>query len=471
MQIANQIVTGIKNAYRYARDIWAPQYRYDTLPPERIRAALMQPFVRQAIIKFSRQEYERNPYYANVINNLEAHTIGPTPTIIGMSDKDEFNNLVEDLYLQWSSDNGIGKVYREIRKEAALTGLAIAIPYKKETINPVGLSYKVFGMDALETPRGYEREEKMVDGILFNDDWDPIRFYFKNEDPTKEPKEYTTSEVLYWTKSFRNGCVHPLPECYAAFTVYPYVRRYLEAVIEGEEFRASIPMAIEVDPKAYPVLSGTSAPVGRLEYEPKTIPTLPTGTKLAGLPLGNTSSDKANLIQLFAATCALTVQMPKNLALGDSSNSNMASAQVDTQPWKNKVNIDRFDLEPVFRKSYYEWWRIMVRREQVPARLRNKYLTFFPHTYVYDDLFSHPDPLKNANARAVDLISGSTTLQRIYSSLGKNPRRELESEARLLGITYQELTQMILSSRTTDALQILGLIAQNASEDQPASQN
>jgi hypothetical protein len=79
----------------------------------------------------------------------------------------------------------------------------------------------------------------------------------------------------------------------------------------------------------------------------------------------------------------------------------------------------------------------------------------YPHTYVYPDLFEHPDPNKRAAARSADLASGSTTLNRQYSNRGMNFRREIQREAEALDITYEELVHIILSSRSTNALSVV----------------
>jgi hypothetical protein len=365
-------------------------------------------------------------------------------------------------------DNAIGRVYRELRKQAALTGIGIGIPFKREsTQNPIHLSYKVYGFDALKTPYDALPTDRIWNGIEFDKNWEPARFHLIDLDSklttlpgnyTKDTKEYTVDEVLNWSNGYEKGVLTPLPECLAAFQIYPFIRRFLQAAIEGEEFRASFPMALEVDANYYSIGSNATPPRGEFEYEPRTVRTLPPGTKLAGLPSGMSSTEQTKLIRLFASTCALTVNMPANIALGDSSDSNMASAQVDVQPWANKVNIDRFDMEPMFRKSFNEWYSVAILKEGVfenRASLARKYPQRYPHIYVYTDIHSHPDPGKRANARATDLASGSTTLNRIYSSLGLNARRELVREAELLGITLEEYQQIIISSRSAKSIDVV----------------
>jgi hypothetical protein len=358
-------------------------------------------------------------------------------------------------------------VFREIRKQAALTGLGFGIPFKKQSsINPIQLGYKVYGADQLKTPADALPSDRIFSGIEYDSNWEPYKFHVLDQDYTllnykyapQQTKEYTVDELIYWSKGYENGLMIPLPECLAAFQIYPFIRRFLQAALEGEEFRASFPIAIEVDATVYSPANKREPPRGEFEYEPRTIKTLPPGTKLAGLPGGISSNEQAKLVRLFASTCALTVNMPANIALGDSSDSNMASAQVDVQPWANKIAIDRYDMEPMFRKVFKSWYSLATLKDGVfrtRSTLYRAYPEMFPHIYVYPDIHSHPDPMKRASARAMDLASGSTTLNRIYSQLGTNARRELVREAELLGITLEEYQKIIISSRSQRSIEVV----------------
>lgn len=452
--------TRIKNAViAVSSNIWPKGYRQDVLPPREMRAAMDLPWVRGQMIRFSRDEYERNPYYASVVNKQSEQTIGPCPTMIATSEESEANDLMEDSHQEWTQLNLIGKNLRDFRKEACLTGIGLAIRFKMKTDHPVKVGYKIYGGDVLVNPPGTSPEDRIVDGIQYDEDWEPVKFFFSNDAFGEDPIEYDAKDVLYWSKGYESGRIRITPECISGFTVYPFIRRYLQASIEAAEFRTSFPMALELDTNIYGKndaykLQGLS----KFQYQPRSVPTLPVGTSLKGLPQGTSSDQMERMIRSMASACALSIDMPANLALGDSSDSNMASAQVDIQPWKNRVNIDRFDLLRIKRRMFKDWYtRARLIRGLTPAIARDKdYESWFPHNYVYDPLFQHPDPLKNANARMIDLTSGSSTLNRSYAELGRNARRDLERESKLLGISYQELAQHYLAARTKLSLQITG---------------
>ena len=448
-----------------------PEYsqRMDTLPPRKLRAALTLPWVREKMVAFSNYEYLRNPYYGSVINKQSEQTIGPCPTIIATSESASDNDMMEDSHQDWTQLNSIGKSLREFRRQAGKTGLGLMIPTKIKTDHPVKLGYKVYGADALKNPRGININDRIIDGIEYNENWDPIKFHFKNTDQLHEGGHlrnlhedtvpFDVGDVIWWSRGYENGRIDPVPECVAAFTVYPFIRRYLQASIEAAEFRTSFPMALELDPTMYGKNELMQLQqLEKFEYQPRTVPTLPVGTSLKGLPSGASADQSDKMLRTMAAACALCIDMPANLALGDSSDSNMASAQVDIQPWKNHVNIDRFDLIPCMRRTFHHWYdRASLIRGLTPESSRpgNEFADWFPHVYVYDGLFQHPDPLKNANARAVDMAGGSTTLNQVYASQGLNARRQIEREAKLFGIPYDKMCEIILATRSNLSIQIL----------------
>ena len=302
-------LTKIKNAIY---NPWPTEYSYDTLPPETIRAAAAVPHIKHTLQKFSSEEYDRNPHYQLVIENIVNHTIGPHTKIIGISDKveDRHNDLVEDSYLNWVGENHIGKAYRMIRREAARSGIGVAIPFLDRNIKQgVPTKYKVYGGMCLKSPMDSSFQDRIINGIEYDVNWEPKKFFILDTDHEfyqaniNEVKEYDVSSVIYFCRNEYKGLVWPMPECYAAFTFYPYLRRYLQAVIEKVEFLSSFPMAVELDPKVYSAYAQAAndpnnPPVGSFEYEPRMVPTLKPGMKLNGLPNSNAGKDTMETMEL-----------------------------------------------------------------------------------------------------------------------------------------------------------------------------
>lgn len=416
---------------------------YDELPAERLLPALRHPYVRKQMVTCSINEEADNPYYKNLLDLRANHTVGPFPTLF--VDQDD---LLEEEWTAWGMENSIGKVLRELRREAAKTGTGIAIPFKDESkTHP--LRYQIVPSTELQQPRGAMTNDRIIDGVEFNENWDPIKIYLGDD-----AKEYDLEKdgVLFWSKGNPLAKQLYFPEAVSAFTIYPSVRQFLSAVIESEKFTAAIPMAVELDPKVYGPEEGAT-PTGKFKYEPGFIPTLPPGTKLTGISGGGSAKDRDATMRIMVAAGARCFNCPVNLALGDSSRSNMASAQVDLQLWKTETEIDRFDYMPIYFQMFRKWFS-----------LRPNFLNTQPvrPRFSASVIFEHPDPVKNANSRAIDLISGARTLHMIYAERSRNPRTELRKEAELLGITEEELRKIIIANRTNKVLEVLERLDANS---------
>ena len=433
------------------------------LPPEEYRVAVKNPYFREALRDLSINEDDENSYYTGILNTVADACIGTTPMILGQHENNIINDAIEDKWLEWCIVQSVGHALRECRRDACKTGLGILVPYIRQTVNyPIRLAFKNVPVTDLVNPLIDDPNLDIEDGVEYTENGDILAVWIKDEtDPAGSKRYKVPDQALVWRKPKTTI----IPECGSAFCIFPSVRRFMKAIVRSEEFRASIPMAMELDPMVYKPDDTMGVPDGKFEYEPGFVPTLPPGTKLAGIPIQPQGQERTQFIELVIAAAARCKNMPKNIALGDSSNHNMASAQIDIEPWKNTVDIDRFDFEPIPRQVYKLWYSAAQLIEgYLPreARMAGERFTF---TFNYKRLYTHPDPAKKANARMTDLISGSTTLYRIHTDEGRNPRRELDTEARLLGITREEYNKMLLGAREFKTLQALKLLPEDTDED------
>jgi len=425
------------------------------IPPDviiRDSCNYLSPFVRRELVNCSILEDKENSYYSGILNTLANHCVGTTPIPVCLVEDEELADAIEDKWVEYCMYNEVGAAIREFRRKAALTGIAVAIPIRlNSTPYEVKLGFQILGAEHLATPYDADPDLIIEDGVEYYPTGE-IKGVWVKQDDAIEPLFYSASvhvkgkpPVIVWS---RRRAFKAWPECAPAFTVYPSIRRYLTNVIRGAEFRTSIPAAIELDPQVYPTAIGSAPPKGAFKYEPGMIPTLPPGTKLTQLNITDVAEDRIKFMDLLVSTAARCIDMPRNLALASSSDSNMATAHIDLQPWKYVVDIDRFDFEVVIRKMFYLWYSIASLHPSMPeAALKYEGLMGLPVLFNYTVLFDHPDPGKKASARETDLKSGASTLTRIYADQGKTARREIQKECKLLGITPERYYELILQTR------------------------
>jgi hypothetical protein len=395
------------------------------------------PYVREALCDCSIIEDSENPYYAGILNTMSNHCVGTVPLLVSLLDDDELNEEIEDLWFEWAITNEIGSAIRAGRRTAAQTGLAVIIPYKKETDYKMKMGLKVVGCQYLRSPS--MPDPNIKEGIEYYPNGDIAAVWIQEED-VFEPTRYDARNVIIWWKKSRPFPM--FPECGPALTVYPSINRYLANVMREAELKTAMPMAVELSGEFYKP-GAKDFPKGAFKYEPGMVTTLPPGTKLVGLNMAAMADDRSKLTEHLVATAARCIDMPKVLAIASSADSNMATAHIDLQPWRYVVDIDRFDYEPAIRKIKRIWYNMAL--FHLPAALSaiDEPRCLFNYTV----LFAHPDPVKCANARAKDLESGSSTLTAIYADQGKNARREIRKDCKLLGLTPVEFYERLLKAR------------------------
>ncbi len=423
---------------------------YNQIVRRDFQIATRNPWFREKLKEVSIQQDEEGSYYTGMLNIVADHTIGPYPSILGDHPSNQVCDELEDRWSGWCENNQIGTALRQIRRGAARTGLGIGIPYtKRDSLDKVSLAVKTICSTELMNPSGASFKDRIYEGIEYDENWDIKRLYFK------DGSSYAAKDILIWYKQNAEGLFYHVPECAPALCLFPSIKRFMDAIVKGTEFKASIPMAIELDPLIYKPEDASNIPTGAFKYEPNMVPTLPPGTKLAGINVSGSATEDTAFIKLVVGAGARCFTMPVNLALGNSSDSNMASSQVDYLPWEVKITIDRTDFNPLVRKLLQRWLDMAQLVEGYLSPATKSQLDTFKYSINYPNVFRHPDPLKNANAKLVDMVSGNSTLYRINTNNGMNPRREREREAKLLGITVEELNQHYLAGRTNLTLQIL----------------
>lgn len=431
---------------------------YNEVPDRSIyNTYIRHPWSQKVLIDTSIKQDIEGSHYHGMLNTLANDSVGPCPLIIGQTQEPIVDQNLEDRFLTFCELNEIGSSIRLLRRAACKTGIGIGIPYIRTKGDDVRLGIRVVSRQRLATPIDADPEDRIFDGIEYNENWEPIKIYMDTEET------YDVDKILLWWKRKDEDLFCGSPECGPALCILPSVKRYLDALIRSAEFRASMPMSVKLDPNVWGKESanGMNVPRGKFEYEPGLIPTLPPGTTLEGIPTSN-STDDIKALNAMIGAAARCINMPLNLATGNSSDHNMASSQVDFGPWKSAIMIDRQDFSTVNHQLVKMWMDYGMKisnstNKNYFSTITKKYIddSSAKYTLASSSVFNHPDPLKISNSIMTDLISGKTTLAREYASEGRNVRREIQREADWMGIKYEELITILLTNRNPTALQVL----------------
>lgn len=457
MRRLDAVLHWIKNSVRLSKK---DPGQYNQLPKERFLKAIRHPWVRRKLMVVSMEQDEEGSHYHGILNTLANDCVGPSPLLIGGASDPDVNTNIEDRWVQFCQETGLGSAIRLLRRSAARTGIGIGIPhYKENTNHEIKLGLRVITAEKLQNPMGAGAEDRIWDGIRYNLNWEPVEIFLDTGE------SYRTKDIILWWKNKFEDQICGIPECSPALCIFPSVKRYLDSIIRSAEFRSAIPMAIKLDPTVWGKEEAEGMPTGKWEYEPGMIPTLPPGAVLEGLSYSGTAADDAEALDAMVGAAARCINMPINLATGNSRKYNMASSQVDFGPWKNTINIDREDYAPVIHQMIRLWSEAAKYTENYFSRRTLRFIEEegLNYTLSYSPVFNHPDPQKISNSTATDLQTGALTLVRYYTERGRNPRREIQREADLLGIEYSDMCKILLLGRTSAAS---GLIQSEETEEE-----
>jgi len=149
-----------------------------------------------------------------------------------------------------------------------------------------------------------------------------------------------------------------------------------------------------------------------------------------------------------AARC---VNMPKNVAMCDSSGYNYASGRLDHQTYFKSIRVEQSHLEDVVLDRILSAWLAEAVKVYELGDLEDS-----SHQWFWDGR-EHVDPAKEASAQAQRLASNTTTLACEYARQGKDWETELRqiskerSLMKELGLDNVEIEPIEESSTSKDS--------------------
>jgi len=236
------------------------------------------------------------------------------------------------------------------------------------------------------------------------------------------------ASVIHWFRADRPGQHRGIPDITPALPIFAQLRRFTSAVLDAAETAANISGTVETDAppngEAEPI-----DPMDTIELERNMLLTLPGGWKMSQVRPEQPATTYVEFVREKLNEAARCLNMPRNIALCDSSAYNYASGRLDHQTYFKSIRVEQAHLENVVLDRILDaWLREAIRvRNFLPASARA--LLDYPHQWFWDGM-EHVDPAKEANAQATRLASHTTTLAAEYAKEGKDWESELRQRAK-----------------------------------------
>ncbi len=379
--------------------------------------------IRQTLRDRARYEVANNSYARGIVETLANDTIGTGPRLQLIADGVDD---LEDEFHEWSQEVGLAAKLRTMRKAKVVDGEAFA----QLVTNPSLASRVKLDLQPIEADRVTDPTPRLMagpasDGIQYDEYGNPTSYRVLKYHPggvqiaaTAEYADVPSSAMIHWFRVDRPGQLRGLPEIMPALPLFSQLRRYTLAVIAAAETAANISFIMETNA---PPEEGAAEvePMTEMEFRPNMGLFGPEGWSAKQFK----SEQPTNTYEMFKGEIlneiARCLNMPFNVAAGNSSKYNYASGRLDHQVYYKAIDIEQSDCELVVLERILEAWILERDRSRWPI----------DREWFWDGT-EHVDPAKEASAQAQRLASLTTTLAAEYARQGRDWERELRQVAR-----------------------------------------
>lgn len=388
--------------------------------------------VRRTLRVRSRYEVANNSYARGMLLTLANDTIGTGPRLQVLSGDDELNSQIEGDFMRWAAEIDLPGKLRTARMARCQDGEVFILMAQNRAMfdRQIQLDIQLIEADRI-CSNGISGEENNVDGILFDRFGNPVTYRMLKYHPGGDEignnvVEYETvsaKNMIHYFRSDRPGQHRGIPEITSSLPLFAQLRRFTLAVLSAAEAAADFAGILYTDAPA----NGESDEVEALdaiELRRNMLLSMPSGWKMAQLDPKQPCSTYAEFKAQILNEIARCLNMPYNIAAGNSSGYNYASGRLDHQTYFKSLRVERENIvATVLNKIFDLWLREYVLTTGV--KLPEK----FNWSWFWDG-FEHVDPGKEANAIDIKLKNGTTTYAAEYSKVGRDWEDEFEQIAK-----------------------------------------
>jgi len=396
------------------------------------------PHVRRTLRSRARYEVANNSYARGIILTLANDCVGTGPRLQMLTKKDSTNRQVEKEFLRWAEAISLPEKLRTMRMARAESGEAFCMFVANPKVDsPVKLDLRVIEADQVATPNLIRWFTSAVDGIVFDAFGNPVEYHVLKSHPGEYYSKFSldfdrvpSSAMVHYFRTDRPGQNRGIPEITPALPLFAQLRRYTLAVLAAAETAADFAAVLFTDAPA----NGEADPVEPMdlvELERRMATVLPGGWKLGQVQAQQPSTTYAEFKKEILNEIARCLNMPFNVACGNSSGYNYASGRLDHQTYYKSIRVDQAQMgATVLDRVFHAWLsEAILISNFLPLWLRTTSFRDLTHQWFWDGQ-EHVDPAKEANAQATRLSNHTTTLAYEYARQGRDWESEVRQRAK-----------------------------------------
>ena len=395
--------------------------------------------VRRTLRNRARYEVANNSYAKGIVLTLANDTIGTGPRLQMLSGDERVNRSVEREFETWALEVSLAEKLRTMRMARAQDGEAFAILVNNPVIeHSVNLDLRLIEADQVTSSFQGLLDGSEIDGIQLDTHGNPKAYRVLKEHPGGSswafPSDLATvpaSHMIHVFRQDRPGQHRGVPEITPALPLFAQLRRFTLAVIAAAETAADFAAVIYTDAPPNGEAETVEA-MDMVELEKRMATVLPWGWKLGQISAEQPATTYAEFKKEILNEIARCLNMPFNVAAGNSSGYNYASGRLDHQTYFKSIRVDQAFLSAkVLDRVLGAWlWEYALGVGEfldVPFYGSPRILP--PHQWFWDGQ-EHVDPAKEANAQEKRLKNHTTTLAHEYAKQGVDWENALRQRAK-----------------------------------------
>jgi lambda family phage portal protein len=387
------------------------------------------PEVRRALRERARYEVANNSYAKGIVLTLANDTIGTGPRLQMLTDDDELNREIEYEFSAWSQAVRLPEKLRTMRMARCQDGESFAMLVENPAIeHAIQIDIGLIEADHVTSDLSVLGRTDEVDGIRLDAHGNPTSYRVLKHHPGgmqfdigQKAVDVPAQAMIHIYRADRPELHRGIPEITPALPLFAQLRRYTLAVLSAAEAAADFAGILYTDAPASGEADAVE-PMDLVQLERNMLLTMPGGWKMAQLDPKHPSTTYAEFKREILNEIARCLNLPYNIAAGNSSGYNYASGRLDHQTYYKAIRVDQaFIAARVLDRILATWLReyALNRDLEIDA----------PHQWFWDGL-EHVDPFKEANAQRLRLESNTTTLSHEYARQGLDWEAELHQRAR-----------------------------------------
>jgi len=394
------------------------------------------PEVRRTLRNRARYEVANNSYAKGIVLTLANDVIGTGPRLQLLTPNGEANRRIEREFTQWAKSINLAEKMRTLRMARATDGEGFAVLVNNPKLaTPIQLDLRLVEAEQVTTRHFNLLLPYAVDGIVFDNAGNPTDYHVLKYHPGDfghiiawEFDTIPAAAVIHLFRADRPGQARGVPDILPALPLFAQLRRFTLAVLAAAETAADFAGILYTDAPANGE-ADAAEPFESIELEKRALLTMPGGWKMSQMQAEQPATTYAEFKKEILNEIARCLNMPFNVAAGNSSGYNYSSGRLDHQTYYKAIRVEQAHLECAVMDRVLAAWldEAALIPGFLPAGLGP--IANWPHQWFWDGQ-EHVDPAKEATAQATRLQNHTTTLAYEYARQGRDWEEALRQRAK-----------------------------------------